>query len=121
VSHVHRLQTSDRIFFITVNLGRALPPLAGEEYGLLVDAVAESRQKLHFLLYGYVLMPEHWHALIWTTYPLTISRVVQDIKWAGGPRFGGERVPHPWRVGHALGVRGCPILAVCARVGYGRS
>jgi hypothetical protein len=95
VSHVHRLQTSDRIFFITVNLGRALPPLAGEEYGLLVDAVAESRQKLHFLLYGYVLMPDHWHALIWTTYPLTISRVVQDIKWAGGPRFGGERVPHP--------------------------
>jgi REP element-mobilizing transposase RayT len=61
-------------------LGRALPPLAGEEYGLLVDAVAESRQKLHFLLYGYVLMPDHWHALIWTTYPLTISRVVQDIK-----------------------------------------
>jgi REP element-mobilizing transposase RayT len=80
VSHVHRLQTSDRIFFITVNLGRALPPLAGEEYGLLVDAVAESRQKLHFLLYGCVLMPDHWHALIWTTYPLTISRVVQDIK-----------------------------------------
>jgi putative transposase len=81
VSHVRRLRTSDRIFFITVNLRRALPPLALEEYGLLVDAVAESRQRLHFLLHGYVLMPEHWHALIWTAYPLTISRLVQDIKW----------------------------------------
>jgi REP-associated tyrosine transposase len=47
----------------------------------VVDALAESRSKLHFLLYGYVVMPDHWHALIWTTYPLTISRVVQDIKW----------------------------------------
>ena len=45
------------------------------------DALTESRRKLHFLLHGYVLMPDHWHALIWTTSPLTLSRVVQDIKW----------------------------------------
>ncbi len=47
----------------------------------MLDALDESRCKLHFGLYGYVLMPDHGHALIWTTYPLTISRVVQDIKW----------------------------------------
>ena len=81
MSHIHRLRTSDRIFFITVNLRRALPPLRDEEYQIVVDSLAESRRKLHFLLYGYVLMPDHWHALIWTTYPLTLSRVVQDIKW----------------------------------------
>jgi len=81
VSHVRRLRAADRIFFITVNLRRALPPLAGGEYALLADALTESRRKLGFLLYGYVVMPDHWHALIWTSYPLTISRVVQDIKW----------------------------------------
>ena len=26
-------------------------------------------------------MPHDWHALIWTTFPLSISRVVQDVRW----------------------------------------
>ena len=64
-----------------MDLRRALAPLAVGDYPLLVEALAESRCKLHFLLCGYVLMPDHWHALIWTAYPLTISRAVQDIKW----------------------------------------
>jgi REP-associated tyrosine transposase len=81
VSHVHRLRTSDRIFFVTVNLRRALPPLVDGEYRLVAEAFMESRRKLHFLLLGYVLMPDHWHALVWTQSPLTISRAVQDIKW----------------------------------------
>ncbi|HEV2178432.1 MAG TPA: transposase [Terriglobia bacterium] len=81
MSHLRRLRTSDRIFFVTVNLRRVVAPLAEGEYALVADALAESRRKLQFLLYGYVLMPDHWHALIWTTYPLTISRVIQDIKW----------------------------------------
>ena len=41
----------------------------------------ESRRKLGFRLHGYVLMPDHWHALVGPDIPLTISRVVQDIKW----------------------------------------
>ena len=81
MSHVHRVRTSDRIFFITVNLRRKLARLAGEEFALLTNALVESRRKLHFQLLGYVLMPDHWHALIWPAYPLTISRVVQDVKW----------------------------------------
>jgi REP element-mobilizing transposase RayT len=81
VSHVHRLRLSDRIFFVSVNLRRALARLSELEYDLLVEAIRESRQKLHFLFLGYVLMPDHWHTLIWPTYPLTISRVIQDVKW----------------------------------------
>ena len=64
-----------------MNLRRALAPLADRQCELVIDALAESRSKLHFLLYGYVVMPDHWHSLIWTTFPLTISRVVQDVKW----------------------------------------
>src|SRR5689334_25396562 len=81
VSNVHRLQTSDRIFFVTVSLRRALIPLAERELGLVANALDESRRKLGFLLCGYVIMPNHWHALIWTTFPLTISRAIQDVKW----------------------------------------
>ncbi len=81
MSRIHRLRTSDRIFFVTANLSRGLGPLANHEYSLLLGALAESRRKLRFLLHGYVLMPDHWHALIWTAYPLTISQAVKDIKW----------------------------------------
>ncbi|MGH9469728.1 MAG: REP-associated tyrosine transposase [Terriglobia bacterium] len=81
MSRVQRLLVTDRIFFVTVSLRRALTPLKAGEYRLVAAAIDESRGKLGFLLCGYVLMPDHWHALIWTAYPLTISRVVQDIKW----------------------------------------
>ena len=64
MSHVHRLRTADRIF-ITVNLRRALPPLADGEYALMADALVESRRKLSFLLTGYVLMPDHRR---WSSY-----------------------------------------------------
>jgi len=80
VSHVHRLRVSDRIFFVTVSLRRTLAPLASNEYGHVAAAIEESRRKLGFNLLGYVLMPDHWHALIWTRYPLTISQVIHDIK-----------------------------------------
>ncbi|MCL5671215.1 MAG: hypothetical protein M1423_07975 [Acidobacteria bacterium] len=57
MSRVHRLQTSDRIFFIAVNLRRALAPLREEEFGRVAAAINESRRRLGFLLCGYVLMP----------------------------------------------------------------
>ncbi|MDE3180119.1 MAG: hypothetical protein KGM47_10745 [Acidobacteriota bacterium] len=76
MSHVHRLRDADRIFFVTVNLRRALAPFGPGEYAKLIAAVEASRAKLGFKLLGYVLMPHHWHALPWTGYPLTISGVV---------------------------------------------
>lgn len=81
MSHVHRLRDANRIFFVTVNLRRALAPFRAGEYPTLIGSLDSSRAKLGFKLLGYVLMPDHWHALIWTGYPLTISRVVQDVKW----------------------------------------
>ena len=81
MSHVHRLQVSDRIFFVTVNLRRGFAPLFSWEYEQVSAAMQESRRKLGFRLHGYVLMPDHWHALVGPDIPLTISRVVQDIKW----------------------------------------
>lgn len=81
MSRVHRLRTSERIFFVTANLRRALAPLSEAEYRQVADALEASRQKLGSLLLGYVLMPDHWHALLWPGFPLTLSRVVQDVKW----------------------------------------
>ena len=94
MSHVHRLLSTDRIFFVTVHLQRALVPLAEVEFRLVTEALEASRRKLGFLLCGYVVMPNHWHALIWTAFPLTISRAVQDIKWISANSLNRSRGAH---------------------------
>ncbi|MGH9404162.1 MAG: REP-associated tyrosine transposase [Terriglobia bacterium] len=91
MSHVHRLLITDRIFFVTVNLRRALEPLAEEDLQLVAAAIDESRRRLGFLLCGYVLMPDHGHALIGAFHPLTISRVAQSIKWLSARRLNDKR------------------------------
>jgi hypothetical protein len=52
VSRVRRLLTADRIFFVTVNLRRALAPLADDEFRLVATAMNESRPRLDFPLCG---------------------------------------------------------------------
>ena len=81
----------DRSFFVTVNLRRALAPLSAGEFRLVAAAMNESRRRLGFLLCGYVLMPDHWHALISTGDPLTISQVVQNIKWISARSLNDNR------------------------------
>jgi REP-associated tyrosine transposase len=80
MSNVSRLCTSDRIFFITTNLNRGERLFDVPEYQIILGTIVSSRQRLGCLLCGYVLMPDHWHALIATQHPLTISSVLQDIK-----------------------------------------
>jgi len=91
VSHVHRLRISDRIFFVTVNLRRRLEPLRACEYPLMIEVLEASRQRLGFLLCGYVLMPDHWHALLWPRHPLTISQVIHDVKKVSARRLHERR------------------------------
>ncbi|MBI3934562.1 MAG: transposase [Acidobacteria bacterium] len=91
MSRLKRLLLTSRIFFVTVNLLKNLPHFTDEEFTLLVAAIEESRFKLGFTFCGYVLMPDHWHALIGVSDPLTISRVVQDIKWISAGRLNRQR------------------------------
>ncbi len=94
MSHVHRLRTTDRIFFVTVNLRRSVIFFRESEYPLLIDALEGARPRLAFLLYGYVLMPDHWHALLWTGYPLTISQVIHDLKKLAARKLHERRGTH---------------------------
>jgi putative transposase len=80
MSNVHRLRVSDRIFFVTSNLLQGLNHFMEPEYTVLLKCLERSRSRLGFLLCGYVLMPDHWHALIYCQAPLTISRVMEDLK-----------------------------------------
>ena len=77
--------------FVTVNLRRQVAPFSVHEYSLLIDALEGARRRLGFLLCGYVLMPDHWHALIWVSPPLTISGVIHDVKKVSARRLHERR------------------------------
>ena len=91
MARLHRLRVSDRIFFVTVNLQRSLPPFMEGEYPLILASLSESRRRLGFLLCGYVLMPDHWHALLLPRAPLTISESVRDVKSVSARSINGHR------------------------------
>src|SRR5580765_1447488 len=81
MSNVRRLQKSDKLFFVTVNLLRPVQDLSAQDFPFLVQAIEDSRRRHHFLFCGYVLMPDHWHALVWPRFPVAISGVVKDVKY----------------------------------------
>jgi putative transposase len=97
VSNVHRLRLSDRIFFVCVNPRAEIQWFNEPEYLLLINVLEASRQRLGFALCGYVLMPDHWHALIWPQYPLLLWQVLHDAKKIMTLRLHARRRTHgPW-------------------------
>ena len=80
MSNVRRLCETGKIFFVCVNLRRTIKSFDATEYAALIGVLKASRRRLGFALCGYVLMPDHWHALISTEPPLTISQVLHDVK-----------------------------------------
>lgn len=80
MSNIHRLKTTDKIFFITTNLNIGDQPLIDPEYQIVAEAIVSERRRVGFLLFGYVLMPDHLHVLIWPPLPITISRVFRNVK-----------------------------------------
>ncbi len=91
MSQIHRLRITDLIFFITVNLRRRIEPFGASEYPLIIEVLEGSRRCFGFLLCGYVLMPDHRHALISVGYPLTISGVIDDVKKVSARRIHAVR------------------------------
>jgi len=66
---------------VTVNLRPETRHFSDDEFAPLIEALDVCRRRLPFLLCGYVLMPDHWHALVGVREPLTISRAIQVVKW----------------------------------------
>jgi REP element-mobilizing transposase RayT len=100
MSNVHRLRSSDKIFFITSNLNLGETPFEKAEFQIVAETLVKARRHLGFLLCGYVLMPDHWHALIYPQHPLAISDVLQNVKRVSSLRInrlrgtGGSRWQH---------------------------
>ena len=64
MSRLRRIETCDRVFFVTTNLAEGTLPLSASERDLVLAALAHARGTLHFQLLGYVLMPDHAHLVL---------------------------------------------------------
>ena len=91
VSRLRRLVLSDRFFFITCRVHGLRRNLSESEFCCLAEVVRE-RRKIHgFLLTAWVFLPDHWHAIIFPIFPLTISRVMESIKVSSTRRINRGR------------------------------
>jgi putative transposase len=91
MSRLRRLVLSDRFFFITCRLQPHRRMLEESEFDCLAGVLRERREKHHFLLTAWVFLPDHWHAIIFPRFPVTISRVMESIKVGSTLRINAGR------------------------------
>lgn len=65
---------------MTIRLRKSRMKLGESDFERLAGALARMRSKHGFRLTAWVFLPDHWHAIIYSPYPLSISRVLQAIK-----------------------------------------
>jgi len=67
--------------FITASTYRCAPLFTSPRFCReFVVAVQEVRCELRFRLFGWVLMPDHFHMLIWPEGARATSKIVQQLK-----------------------------------------
>lgn len=80
MSRLRRPFLYERFLFVTVKLLSQRTRLDEEDFACLASSLARMRQKHGFLPTAWVFLPDHWHAIIYPPYPLTISTVFKAIK-----------------------------------------
>ncbi len=72
---------SDRVFFVTTNTIQRLPIFRHDTTArLLIEILAHYRDQGKFLLHEFVVMPDHFHALLTPAEQISLERVMQFIK-----------------------------------------
>jgi putative transposase len=87
MSRLRRPFLVGRIFFITNNVLRTHPRLTDADFEVLAQAIEGVRARRHFLLTGYVFMPDHWHALFYPGENDTLPRLMNSLKVASVQRI----------------------------------
>ena len=99
MSRLRRLVVSDSWFFITCRILPRRRILSPSEFALLARVLHERRAEHGFLLTAWVFLPDHWHAIFYPAYPLTISGVMESIKVGATKRINRARGASglPWQ------------------------
>lgn len=88
---MRRLLLSDRFFFISCRLLPHRERLEEPEFECLARVIRERREKHHFLLTAWVFLPDHWHAIFFPRFPVTISTLMESIQVASTLRLNAGR------------------------------
>ncbi len=80
MSRLRRLVLSERYFFVTCNLPRTRNRLNDDDFEILAQVIEARREQHGFVLTAWVLLPDHWHAILGVRYPKTISLIIESIK-----------------------------------------
>jgi REP-associated tyrosine transposase len=79
VTRLRRIEDRDRIFFVTFNLERGVPALSDAEHDLVLNVLGQLRGPDDFALFGYVIMHDHVHLLLWPR-SISLVRIMRDLK-----------------------------------------
>lgn len=79
MTRLRRIEEYDRIFFVTFNIERGVSHLCAAERDLVLATLGELRRPLDFALFGYVIMTDHAHLLLWPK-GLSLICILRDLK-----------------------------------------
>jgi putative transposase len=91
MSRLRRLFASGKIFFVTCNVLPRRKTLSDAELDAVANVFGEVRKRRRFLLGGYVLMPDHWHALSVPAQDDTLPRLMGALKVASAQAVNRNR------------------------------
>lgn len=81
MANLRRYYEGSHLHYITCSTYRRTPAFDAERLRFgFVDVLRKLRLELKFKLVGYVLMPEHFHMLIWPSEQVDPSRLMQSFK-----------------------------------------
>jgi putative transposase len=90
MTRLRRIEDRDRIFFVTFNLARRTTPLSPPERDLILSSLQEVRGPRGFLVFAYVVMPDHVHLLL-SPQRDSLVRIIRDLKSNTGFPMAKER------------------------------
>ena len=91
MSRLLRLVLSDRFFFLTVKLLPRRRPLDEWQFALLARCLSVVRSRCPVQLTAWVLLPDHWHVILFPRYPLTTSAAMKSLKLSSTNSLGRHR------------------------------
>jgi putative transposase len=93
MTRLRRIEELDRIFFVTFNIERGVKALSDAERDLVLQTLGELRGPDNFALFGYVIMPDHAHLLLWPK-SVSLVRILRDLKSKTGFTIAKGRQTH---------------------------
>jgi putative transposase len=76
---LHRLRDAPSTFFVTKSLRPKKPVLTPDQRKVIVEAFAFAVQHGRIYLRAFVVMPDHWHALLGLREPCTLPKFMHSF------------------------------------------